>query len=262
MLYNANDMYIGRSLDLYGEFSEGEADFFHNYLKPGMLVVDVGANIGCHTVLMAKAVGPEGAVVAFEPQRIVHQMLCANAALNGLLNVHALNAAAGREEGGVQVPPMDYAAAGNFGGVRVAPGEGAGEPGGERVRLTTIDGLGLHACHFIKIDVQGMELDVIEGAAETIGVHRPALYFENEDKARSPALLARLLGLDYRLYWHAPPLYNPDNFLGNTDNIFGNTVSLNVIGLPRALEQTLSGLAEISDAGDWPGTVVGAEKPG
>ncbi len=50
MLYNINDMYVGRSLDLYGEFSEGEAAMLGQILRPGMVVCDIGANIGCHTV--------------------------------------------------------------------------------------------------------------------------------------------------------------------------------------------------------------------
>src|SRR5205823_13798505 len=60
MMFYANDEYIGRSLDLYGEFSEGEMELFNNYLRPGMTVVDVGANIGVHTVYFANAVGPSG----------------------------------------------------------------------------------------------------------------------------------------------------------------------------------------------------------
>ena len=78
MLYSTKDIYICRSLDLYGEFSEGEVHFFGQVLQPGMVAIDVGANIGCFTVFMAKRVGPGGAVIALEPQRIIHQMLCAN----------------------------------------------------------------------------------------------------------------------------------------------------------------------------------------
>src|SRR5437773_2697778 len=80
MLYNINDVYIGRSLDQYGEFSEGELDLFQQFVKPGQLILEVGANIGAHTVWLAQAVGSTGTVLAFEPQRIVYQALCANLA--------------------------------------------------------------------------------------------------------------------------------------------------------------------------------------
>lgn len=89
MLYNLNDIYIGRSLDLYGEFSEGEIRVFQQLVKPGQTILEVGANIGAHTVWLAQAVGPTGVVMAFEPQRIVHQTLCANLALNNIFNVHS-----------------------------------------------------------------------------------------------------------------------------------------------------------------------------
>src|SRR3981081_993706 len=62
MMFYANDEYIGRSLDLYGEFSEGEMELFDDYLRAGMTVVDVGANIGVHTVYFARAVGPSGQI--------------------------------------------------------------------------------------------------------------------------------------------------------------------------------------------------------
>src|SRR5258706_9116969 len=65
MMFYANDEYIGRSLDLYGEFSEGEMELFQNYLCPGMTIADVGANIGVHTVYFANAVGTGGQVFAF-----------------------------------------------------------------------------------------------------------------------------------------------------------------------------------------------------
>src|SRR5579862_896137 len=87
MLFNVNDQYVGRSLDLYGEYSEGEIDFFKQVVQPGDTVLEIGANIGSHTVFFAKAVGREGTVQAFEPQRLIFQTLCANIALNNLENV-------------------------------------------------------------------------------------------------------------------------------------------------------------------------------
>src|SRR5260370_1945855 len=53
MLYNIHDVYVGRSLDLYGEFSEGEVGLFRRLVKPGDLVLDVGANIGPHTLFFS-----------------------------------------------------------------------------------------------------------------------------------------------------------------------------------------------------------------
>ena len=97
LLVNRHDIYIGRSIRELGEFSEGEVDLFRQVLRPGALVVEAGANIGSHTVPMAKMIGPTGHLWAFEPQRVIHQTLCANLALNSLTNVTALWAAVGRK---------------------------------------------------------------------------------------------------------------------------------------------------------------------
>src|ERR1700704_2394713 len=90
MLYNKNDAYIGGSLRKYGEFCWLEfEDVLNKVVRPGELVVDAGANIGTHPVEFSRLVGPEGAVFAFEPQRLVFQALCANIAINQCVNVMA-----------------------------------------------------------------------------------------------------------------------------------------------------------------------------
>src|SRR4051812_31054692 len=89
MLYNKHDRYIGESLRKYGEFSAGECELFRQIVRPGDVVVEVGANIGCHPVDLSRLVGPQGLIVAFEPQRLVFQTLCANLALNSCANVSA-----------------------------------------------------------------------------------------------------------------------------------------------------------------------------
>ena len=78
IIYNTLDKYVGKSLKLYGEFSQGEADLFEMIVKPGACVVEVGANIGSHTIHLAQLAGKDGAVLAFEPQRLVFQILAGN----------------------------------------------------------------------------------------------------------------------------------------------------------------------------------------
>src|SRR5216684_8160846 len=143
MLYNMNDKFIGRALDTYGEISRGEVDLFRQVVHPSMTAVEVGANIGVHTIPLARLVGPHGRLVAFEPQRIVFQMLCANVALNALGNVMAHQSAVGREIGSIVVPLVDYSRPGNFGGVSLGSAED-----GEVVSMVTVDSLDLPACEF------------------------------------------------------------------------------------------------------------------
>jgi len=72
MIFNVHDQHIGRSLDLYGEWAESELELLALFIKPGDVVVDVGANIGTHAVFFAQRAGATGLVYAFEPQRIIY----------------------------------------------------------------------------------------------------------------------------------------------------------------------------------------------
>src|SRR5262249_9061914 len=141
----------------------------------------------------ARSVRSPGRVIALEPQRIMYQMLCGNLALNAIDNVIAHNCAAGRSTGSIAVPSVDYSKPGNFGAVSLARSSQ-----GDIVALVTIDSLALPSCHLIKVDVEGMELDVLEGAKNTLQQFRPPLYVENDQPEKSPPLIAHLLALDYR----------------------------------------------------------------
>lgn len=116
-LANPNDTYIGRALIDYGEFSELESQVLLQLLAHGGIAVEVGANIGAHTVALARKAGPGGRVYAFEPQPVIFQNLCANLALNGLTNVYPHNQACGGAPGRMRFPDINYAVSGNFGGV-------------------------------------------------------------------------------------------------------------------------------------------------
>jgi FkbM family methyltransferase len=245
MLYNRFDIYIGRSLELYGEWSEGEIALFQQLLEPGMIVVDAGANIGTHTVALARIVGPKGAVLAFEPQRIVFQTLAANAALNSLTNVSCQQRALGDTLGLVRVPPIDYAKSNNFGGLPLGQDWAAGET----VEVIRIDDLNLAVCHLIKIDVEGMELDVLRGAAATIERCQPALYVEIDRADKRDELLRWLDEHGYVVFGHQVPLYNPANFKANPQNVFEGIVSLNALAVPAKMAPQVLGLPRIDIPG-------------
>lgn len=240
MLYNRNDVYIGRSMELYGEFSYGESRLFESILKPGMNVVEVGANIGSHTIPIAKAAGPQGLVHVFEPQRLVFQALCANVALNQLTNVVPHYAASGEEEGTLLVPELEPKARNNFGGL------GLGDfDTGRKVPVVPIDTLDLPACHFIKADVEGMEESVLRGAEKTISRFRPVLYVENDRREKSVSLIRYIDSLGYRIYDHRPPLFHAENFKGNSENVFPKIVSRNLFCVHRSTPSNITGFREV-----------------
>lgn len=221
--YLDNDLYIGRALSLYGEREEKEVEFVCSLVKAGDVVVDVGANIGMLTVPLAK-LGAK--VFAFEPQPQMYELLRENVEQNGLevqTNQYALGAAAGH----AALPPIDYDAPDNFGGVPLLPGDG--------IIVGTLDSMNLLHCKLIKIDVEGMEAEVLKGAKETIKRCYPLLYVENDRLDRSVALITLINELGYEMWWHAPALYNPDNFNGIKENIFPGTITINMLCVPKGI---------------------------
>jgi FkbM family methyltransferase len=241
MVYNIHDIYIGRSLDLYGEYSQAEVELFRQVIPPGALVVECGAHIGAHTLFLAQHVGPAGQIVAFEPQRILFQTLCANLALNSITNVFCLQKAVGAASGSITVPLLDFTRDDNFGGLYLGS-----HPEGELVPVVRLDDINLPACHFIKIDVEGMEQDVVEGAAGTIARHKPVLYVENDRSEKSAALVRRIASLGYKLYWHWAYYFNPNNFFANPDNIFPDVYSANMICIHESVPHEMSGLQPVA----------------
>jgi hypothetical protein len=119
------------------------------------------------------------------------------------------------------------------------------------VEIITIDNLLLPACHMIKIDVEGMEKPVLDGARQTIARFRPLLYVEDDRPNKHAELIATLFDLEYRLWWHLPRLFNPGNFAGDSENIFSNIASFNLFCLPRAsAPDKIAGGVEVTSATD------------
>lgn len=246
MLFLKRDEYIGRSLDVYGEFSEFEALLFSQIVRPGQTVVEVGANIGAHTVHLAKLVGSQGTVLAFEPQRLIFQILCANVAINEFFNVRTFQAGAGSAAGTLKVPPFDYTAAHNFGGISLQ-----NAATGEDVPVIALDSLNLPSLHMLKIDVEGMEADVLSGARGLIARHRPFIYVENDRREKSEQLITLIGELGYDMWWHTPYLFNPDNFNKVSSNIFDTVVSVNLVCIPKEFASNLKGFTKVSGPADW-----------
>jgi FkbM family methyltransferase len=247
-LYNRNDEYIGKAIEKYGEYSGLEIAVLKQLCASGDVVIEVGANIGAHTVGVAKHVGGAGRVLAFEPQRLVFQTLCANVALNNLTNVDCYWAAMGKVEGRLIVPELDPTRRQNLGGI---PLEGARQ--GFDVECMTLDRfLFLPRLRLVKIDVEGMEADVLAGGRRLIERLRPILYVENDRIAKSESLLHLIDSLGYRMSWHLPPLFSPNNFYSVRKNIFPNIVSVNVLCIHREMDFAIKGFQEITDFGSHP----------
>jgi FkbM family methyltransferase len=245
LIYNKNDVRVGRSIELYGEYGERAIVIFDQILSAGNVVIDVGANIGAQTLFFAKKVGPEGCVLAFEPQRLVYQTLCGNMAINSIPNVHCWNAAVGAHAGEILVPRVDHERSIDLASVEVGGAEG------DRVPVVVLDKMNLPRCNFLRIASPGMELAILEGAASLLARTKPILYISCQlEPARQSELVQRLNQLGYASYWHAAELFNSHNYAGNPENVFGNQVDHCLLGIDEAIERQLTGFtkANTSDA--------------
>lgn len=249
-LANPRDIYIGRSLIEFGEYSELEMSLLSQLVSPGAVVAEIGANIGSHTVPLAKLVGNSGKIYAIEAQPIIFQALCANIALNGLLNVVALHEASGSKDSDIWFPDINYLETNNYGGISLD--NVSGHTSGTRVDIRPFDRLGLDRLDLMKIDVEGAERDVLKGARETIERCRPVLYLENDRREKSTELIAYIAELGYRLWWHLPPLYNPKNWAGNSTNPWPGIVSCNMLCVHSDKPALIQGLKEVSGTQDHP----------
>jgi FkbM family methyltransferase len=226
-LYFDNDVYFGPLLETFGEYVPGEVALFRQLLRPGDVVVDAGANIGCFSVVFGRLVGPTGRVLAFEPQQPIYYALCGTLALNELWQVAAFHCALGATVGTIKLPPIRYDLPFSFGSASV------GSDVGSDVPIVTLDHLNLDRLRLLKIDVEGHETEVLEGARETIARTRPFLSVENDRIENSDRLIEKMLGMGYRLYLHTPLLYERDNWRGSDADIFPNIASINLFGIPE-----------------------------
>ena len=163
---------------------------------------------------------------------LVLQLLCTNVTLNALSGVDCRQVAAGVEPGRVHVPSQDPRRPQNFAASQV--GRGPGREAVDRIRL---DDLELPCCDLIKIDVEGMEVDVLAGAGELIARHKPVLYVENDRVEHSRAVIEAVQALGYRAWWHIHSLFDPDNAKGNPDNVWGDfSPQANMLCLPANVD--------------------------
>lgn len=192
------DLDLGEVIDLslYLEQFEPEVvQAIAAHMKPGWVVADIGANVGAHTLRIARQVGPDGRVFAFEPTAFAFRKLVRNVGLNQFANVVPLQLALDEaDRGSIRI---DFRASWRWNG------ESRSEPTMvEAVRLDSwvADGQ-IGALHAIKLDVDGHEFAVLSGAKETLARFRPLVLMEAGDyhfegSSRNPFMLLTQLGYE------------------------------------------------------------------
>ncbi len=252
---NHNDIYIGQGIETYGEYSELELNVLRQLLNffPEN-AIEVGANIGSHSVGLAQTLGGlNKKLFAFEPQMPIFQQLCANLCVNNLLNANAYPYACANENGYVYLNDIDYTQQNNFGGISVYQNQNKPDMlSTPCIKLDSFEPLQNNNFGLLKIDVEGFELDVLKGAKNLIERCRPAIYLENDRIEKSATLIEYLWETGYYLWWHLPPLFNPDNFNQQAHNLYKNIVSINMLALPKERNDIPNLLTKIENSAEHP----------
>ena len=203
MLIFVEDPTIGKALDLYGEYCHAEIELIKNYTDKTSFFIDVGANIGTHSIGVAPNVRR---VLAFEPNLENFDLLTKNRALTMCKNITCSQIAFSSEVGKTNTKF-------NFGKTTLCDGND--------VIVTTLDSIsGLPSIDFIKIDVEGMEYNVLKGAERSINYFQPKLLIEMQQQSLYEKVYNFLKNMNYNIYWFNVATYTPDNHKQNKENVF------------------------------------------
>jgi FkbM family methyltransferase len=169
----------------------------------GVFAIDCGAHIGVHTVEWSRLMTDWGWVLAIEPQERLYYALAGNVALNNCFNAQAIRAAVGNTDGVINIPKLDFLQPARYGSLELKQRPGT-ESIGQKVSYDAanlvqtpairLDSLSLSRIDLIKIDVEGMELETLEGAQASLQKHKPILIVEiiKSNRAKLSGFLERL----------------------------------------------------------------------
>lgn len=182
-------------------------DLRRRFHGDGVVAIDCGANIGVHTVEWATAMTGWGSVVSIEAQERIYYALAGNIAINNCFNAIALHAAVSSETGIMQIPNPDYFTPSSFGSLELRQNAGNEFIGQQidysagnlvPVQKMTLDTLNLPRVDLIKIDIEGMEFEALQGAREMLATSKPILLVESIKSGRE-ALAAFLAERGYHV---------------------------------------------------------------
>ncbi|HEX8433225.1 MAG TPA: FkbM family methyltransferase [Longimicrobium sp.] len=174
---------------LGGSYEPEQTGLFERHVRPGHTVLDVGAHVGYYTLLSAVLAGPGGAVWSFEPNPRNARFLRSHAEINGLRAVRVTEAAVAASDGTAR---FDFGSGSGTGHLATA--------GEIEVRTVRLDGFCAEngiAPAVIKIDVEGAETDVLEGARDTLARYRPVIFLSTHGAEVHRACLAFMAGAGY-----------------------------------------------------------------
>ena len=172
LIRNPSKSLIGKSIYKYGFWEKETTDTVVSKVKEGMIILDVGADIGYYSLLFSKLVGNNGMIYSFEPIPEAKGYLDVNICLNNIMNVKSYEFALFDEEGFSYIEDP-------FGKSRLNNNPNTQNYDSIRVQTKKFDSLKINSrIDLIKIDVEGSEMNVLTGMKETIKKYHPIILLE------------------------------------------------------------------------------------
>jgi FkbM family methyltransferase len=213
---------------LNGNYEDATSQFVQRYLQPGMVMLDIGANQGFFSLMASRLIGASGRIVAFEPSPRDRGYLKQHLRLNRCHNVEMVACALGESDGTADLHVVDGTETGCN---SLRPPDIAQPTRVVTVPVRRLDDVlrssGVAKVDFIKIDVEGAELSVLQGATELLTRSpRPVILAEAEDIRTKPwgyraaDILSKLTTHNYVCFEPQPsgqlkPIPDPETFQGN-----------------------------------------------
>ena len=203
--YLPDEPLIGDSLGWYGEYLQPQLDLLARMIRPGATVLEVGAGVGAHALLLAAMIGAEGHLFLYESRPVAKRILQQNLAANRLTNITLMRRTLGAS--------------------------------GEAVDLgtETLDELQLERLDWLKVNGHVSALDVLDGGPDTLWRLRPLLFLAAGEPV-STTLAHRVKEFSYRCWRVKTALFNPQNFNRRDDDIFSGHTESALLAIPEEIE--------------------------
>jgi hypothetical protein len=210
----------GDSLGWYGEYLQQQLALLGRIIRPGSTLLEAGAGVGAHALLLSAAAGEAGHVYLYESRPVVQRILRQNLAANRIGNVTLMRRALGRPVADAPSPPVS----------------------------DTLDDLRLERLDWLKTGTSVAALEVLEGASDTLWRLRPMLCLAAADAQALAVLAERVREYSYRCWRMEVPLFNPDNFNRRDNDLFAGRTALALLAIPEEVDVdiVLTGCTEVS----------------
>lgn len=195
--FPAKDTVVGRCLRDFGEFGRIGMSLAAQMSRGGTFI-DVGANVGAYSLPVSRSASH---VISIEAHAGIFTILSNNVSTNNIQNIQVIHAAAGKFPGTINFPTPSLDEERNFG----ATGITLQETPKQIVPVTTLDEISPPDTLFIKIDVEGSEMDVLSGSSRILSKLRPAFLVE----ANSELIVPTFKDIEYNTYWFWDPFVTP-----------------------------------------------------